>query len=215
MKKIKDISKGIGIERCKSSKDVKILWHPKSLLMWLMIVTMMGTVSLGAAKVWDGLWYDFLKYPRNVEEKTINHMIYTHLFTREIFKQENVMKVRDDCELINTEYNDGCIVSTLKEKDGKIAGFKVHATEQTLAMLAKKHTISIMKKAEAGSREGKFLGVHIGDSEYINKLGRTRGQVIRVYKDGCVLSYIIDDRYGNVKPDSWRWIIYNHSRRNN
>lgn len=208
MKKIKDISKDIGIERCKSPKDVKIFWHPKSLLMWLTIIAMVGSVSLGAAKVWDGFWYDFMEYPRNVEEKIINHMVYTHLFTRDIPMQEQVMSVRGDCKLVNTEYNDGCIVGTLKNKDGKIEGFKVHATKQVIAMLAKKRRMHIIKEVEAGGAIAFSFGVHTGDNEYIEGRGKRRGKFIRLYVDGCLLSYMVDDRYGNTRD--WRWEIYKH-----
>ncbi len=205
-KKIKDI----GIDTCENPSQVGIRLHPKSIKMWLGIVIMIIALAGSGAKTWDWFWYDMLKYPRNTEEKVINHMIYGHLFTGEKPEGEKVMQVRKKtCKLVSTEYSDGCVSTRLINKEGIIEGLKVHATKQTIAMLAKRH-IHIMREAEAGYQRRFDLGFHTGDRNYAERRGKYRGEIIRTYWDKykCTLSYIIDDRYGNTY--GWRWEVYRH-----
>ncbi len=210
MKKIKDL----GIERCEKPEDVKIFFHPSSVKMWLTIAIAIIALSGSAKQAWNWTWYDFLEYPRNTEEKIIHHMIYTHLFTGEKPKDEQMMNVRKKtCKLVSKEYGDGCVSTSLVNKDGKVEGLKVHATKQTIALLAKRHKVNIMKEVEAGYQKSFNFGYHAGDRNYYESFGKYRGEIIRIYLDEykCRLSYIIDDRYGNTY--GWHWIRYDEGHK--
>ncbi len=202
--------KEAGIVRCDSAKDVKIFFHPASVKMWLTIAIAIIALSGSAKQAWDWTWYDFLKYPRNQEEKVIKHMTFNHLFTGEKPREKQVMKVRGDtCKLVSREYADGCVVTTFINKEGRAEGYKVHATAQTIAMLAKRFFITKIAEADYSKEPYFDFGVHMEDWAFTNYKGDYRGQIIREYDDKCRLSYYLD-RYGRTY--SWSWQYYQHKK---
>ncbi len=190
-------------------KEIKFELHPTNIKLWIGVVILLPTMFAAFSKIKDSIKYDVLGKPKNNEERLVNHMAKAHLFANDTPTLDKKIELSGNREINVKAYSDECVVTSKKDSTGKIVGFKILADSKLIDSLSINKRL--LPEAYAGMQPFSF-GVHANDDVYLESFGKRRGQVLRVYKDGCILTYMMD-KYGNTH--TWRWKEYNHSRRNN
>lgn len=166
---------------------------------WLILIPMIPVAIGGIAKGLDIFRYDILKFPKNSEERYIQHMVRSHFIEGESSKSTTI-EMENGSKIIVQVFKDGCVTMKRISKDGLAGGFKIIPEPGEEDNLSRNENGIVY----AGQTEIN-LGSHRNDINYEEKIIDKR--IIRKYNDGCVLVGHID-KYGNVK--NWEWTRYKH-----
>ncbi len=190
-------------------KEIKFELHPTNFKLWIGVIILLPAMFGALAKLRETVLYNLIGKPRNNEERLVSHMAKAHLFANDTPTLDKKIDLGGNRQLSIKAYNDECVVASKTDSTGKVVGYKILADSKLIDSLSINKRL--LPEAYAGMQPFSF-GIHANDDVYLESFGNRRGQVLRVYKDGCILTYMMD-KYGNTH--TWRWKEYNHNRRNN
>ncbi len=212
MGKIPKNLKEVGIERCANASDVKIIWHPASIKMWLTIVMMVIAVSASGFKGFDWVWYGFLGNPRNNQELLMDHFTLHHLLLGDKPITDDKIMLKDKKSKVTVqEFQDKCVGTCYVNEYGMPIGYTLHSPDidRIKNMMSIKFGIPEAFASEAPDSHF-TMGIHANDSDYEYERWYTKSGIEYrlTFTDGCALRYYVDRKDGLSK--GWFWEVYRH-----